>query len=87
MTSDHYAMADKMGKPTRPAPRRPSADWALAVDVVMRLGVSVVAGLFVGFLVDGWLSTSPLFTLVGLALGLGGAGYTIWDVSKRNMSR
>jgi F0F1-type ATP synthase assembly protein I len=55
----------------------------MAVDIVFRLGVSVVAGLAFGFLVDGWLRTSPVFTLIGLGLGVAAAGYTIWDVSKR----
>ena len=32
--------------------------------------VSLVAGAGIGYLVDEWVGTSPLFTLLGLALGL-----------------
>jgi F0F1-type ATP synthase assembly protein I len=49
----------------------------------MRLGFSVVGGLAVGFLLDRWLNTSPVLTLIGLVLGMGGAAYTIWTISKR----
>jgi hypothetical protein len=32
--------------------------------------VTLVAGGAIGYLVDGWAGTSPLFTLVGLASGI-----------------
>jgi F0F1-type ATP synthase assembly protein I len=48
----------------------------------MRLGFSVVIGIVGGVLVDGWLGTSPIFTLVGVAVGIGAAMYTIWDVAR-----
>jgi F0F1-type ATP synthase assembly protein I len=60
-----------------------AGDWAIAVDVILRLGGSVVVGVLGGFFVDGWLRTSPIFTFIGLALGVGGAGYTVWDVARR----
>lgn len=48
----------------------------------MRLGLSVVIGTVGGVLVDGWLKTSPLFTLIGVAIGIGAAMFTIWDVAR-----
>ena len=53
----------------------------------MRLGVSVVLGLGGGLLLDAWLHTSPIFTLVGMVLGVGAAMYTIWDVARDAMRR
>jgi F0F1-type ATP synthase assembly protein I len=32
--------------------------------------ISIVGGIFGGLLLDGWLDTKPIFTLLGLALGL-----------------
>lgn len=51
----------------------------------MRLGLSVIIGIGAGVLVDGWLKTSPLFTLIGVAVGIGAAMFTIWDVARQNM--
>lgn len=63
------------------------ADWGLAFDLGLRLGLAIVIGLVLGLLVDGWLHTSPVFTLIGLVLGVAAAFYTIWDVAKRSMNR
>ena len=35
----------------------------------LAIAVSLVAGALLGYLLDRWLGTVPLFTLVGLALG------------------
>jgi len=51
----------------------------------MRLGLSVIIGIGAGLLVDNWLRTSPIFTLVGVALGIAAAMYTIWDVARDHM--
>jgi len=63
------------------------ADWGLAFDLGLRLGLAIIIGLVLGLLVDGWLHTSPAFTLIGLVLGVAAAFYTIWDVAKRSMNR
>jgi F0F1-type ATP synthase assembly protein I len=47
----------------------------------------VILGVGSGLLVDGWLHTSPIFTLVGMVLGIGAAMYTIWDVARQSMRR
>ena len=42
----------------------------------------MVLGLGGGLLLDSWLQTSPIFTLIGMVLGIGAAMYTIWDVAR-----
>ena len=68
-------------------PRAPAPNWGIAFDLGIRLGISVILGLGAGLLLDGWLRTSPIFTLVGMVLGIGAAMYTIWDVARDNMRR
>ena len=65
----------------------PSANWGVAFDLGLRLGISVILGVGGGLLVDNWLHTSPIFTLIGMVLGIGAAMYTIWDVAKQSMGR
>ena len=40
-----------------------------------------------GLLLDNWLHTTPIFTLMGMVLGIGAAMYTIWDVARQSMGR
>jgi F0F1-type ATP synthase assembly protein I len=68
-----------------PAPKPPN--WGLAMDLGLRLGISVVLGLGIGLIVDNRLQTSPIFTLVGIVLGIAAAKYTIWDVARDNMRK
>jgi ATP synthase protein I len=68
-------------------PRPPTANWGLALDLGLRLGISVVLGVGGGLLLDGWLRTSPIFTLIGMVLGIAAAMYTIWDVARKSMGR
>ena len=63
------------------------ANWGIAFDLGVRLGAAVVIGLGGGLLVDSWLHTSPIFTLIGMVLGIGAAMYTIWDVARDAMRR
>ena len=65
----------------------PPANWGLALDLGLRLGISVILGVGSGLLVDSWLRTSPIFTLIGMVLGIGAAMYTIWDVARQSMGR
>ena len=53
----------------------------------IRLGISVGVGLGVGLLLDNWLGTRPIFTLIGMVVGIGAAMYTIWDVARDAMRR
>jgi ATP synthase protein I len=59
----------------------------IAFDLGLRLGISVVLGIGGGLLLDSWLKTSPIFTLVGMVLGIAAAMYTIWDVARDAMRR
>jgi ATP synthase protein I len=65
----------------------PSPNWGIAFDLGLRLGISVILGLGGGLLLDGWLHTSPIFTLIGMVFGIGAAMYTIWDVARDAMRR
>jgi ATP synthase protein I len=66
---------------------RASPNIGIAFDLGLRLGISVGLGLAGGLLLDSWLHTSPIFTLVGMVLGIGAAMYTIWDVARDAMRR
>jgi len=65
----------------------PSANWGLVLDLGLRLGISVILGVGGGLLVDSWLRTSPIFTLIGMVLGIAAAMYTIWNVARQSMGR
>jgi ATP synthase protein I len=67
--------------------RAPAPNWGIAFDLGLRLGISVILGLGGGLLLDSWLRTSPIFTLIGMVLGIGAAMYTIWDVARKSMRR
>jgi ATP synthase protein I len=69
----------------RGGPLRPGV--GLAFDLGLRLAISVIVGLGAGLLADGWLRTSPLFTLIGMLVGIGAAMYTIWDVAREGLRR
>ncbi|MGZ6298993.1 MAG: AtpZ/AtpI family protein, partial [Candidatus Limnocylindria bacterium] len=44
----------------------PPPNWGVAFDLGLRLGISVIVGVGGGLLVDSWLHTSPIFTLIGM---------------------
>jgi F0F1-type ATP synthase assembly protein I len=70
-----------------PDTKGPGPNWGIAFDLGIRLGISVILGLGGGLLLDSWLRTSPIFTLLGMVLGIGAAMYTIWDVAHDAMRR
>jgi F0F1-type ATP synthase assembly protein I len=78
---DRGAMA-----PDPPPPPR-SPNWGLALDLGFRMAISVGIGLGGGLLLDNWLRTIPLFTLIGMVLGIGAAMVTIWNVARDAMRR
>jgi F0F1-type ATP synthase assembly protein I len=71
---------------TRPE-RNTAAGIGMALDLGLRLGVSVVIGLGAGLLLDSWLNTRPIFTLIGMVVGIAAAMYTLWDVARDAMRR
>ena len=78
---------DPKGREERQSPARRPANWGLVLDLGFRLGLSVVIGVVAGILVDNWLGTKPIFTLLGVVVGVGAAMYSIWDVARRSMTR
>jgi F0F1-type ATP synthase assembly protein I len=59
----------------------------MLIDLGFRLGLSVVIGVVGGVLLDNWLGTRPIFTLLGVVVGIGAAMYSIWDVARTEMNR
>jgi ATP synthase protein I len=72
---------------TSPPHRQAEPNWGLAVELGFRLGVSIVIGLGGGLLIDNWLMTTPIFTLIGMVVGIGAAMATIWGVARHEMRR
>jgi ATP synthase protein I len=56
-----------------------------AVGAATGLGCTVVVSLLLciggGVLLDNWLGTSPVFVLIGVALGLATAGYLLYELA------
>jgi F0F1-type ATP synthase assembly protein I len=56
------------------------------IGVATGLGCSIVVALLLciggGVLLDRQFGTSPVFTLLGVALGLVTAGYQLWELAK-----
>ena len=54
------------------------------VGLATGLGISVVVSLIVfiglGILIDHWLARSPVFTLIGVGVGLIAAGYQLYEL-------
>ncbi len=69
-------------------PPRGQQDWR-AIGAASGLGCSVVASLLLciggGILLDRWLGTLPIFTLVGVALGLALSGYLLYQLAVMNL--
>ena len=80
------AVTNDAGSTDGPPPTRPP-NWALGLDLGIRLGLSVAIGLGGGLLLDNWLNTTPIFTLIGMVLGIGAAMVTIWTVARDAMRR
>ena len=78
---------DDRGTGGKPTGSPQSANWGVAFDLGIRLGISVILGLGGGLLLDSWLHTRPIFTLIGMVLGIGAAMYTIWDAAHDAMRR
>lgn len=67
---------------------RGQQDWR-AIGAASGLGCSVVASLLLciggGILLDKWMGTMPIFTLVGVALGLAVSGYLLYQLAVMNV--
>jgi F0F1-type ATP synthase assembly protein I len=74
------------GPEERPDRTTRPPQWGMVLDLGMRLGLSVVIGVVAGVLLDNWANTRPLFTLIGVAVGIAAAMYSIWDVARDHMN-
>ena len=67
---------------------RGQQDWR-AIGAASGMGCSVVASLLLciggGILLDRWLGTSPIITLVGVGLGLAVSGYLLYQLAVMNL--
>lgn len=52
------------------------------MGVGVYVGVSIFLGVYLGSLLDGKYETTPVFTLIGLFLGLAVAGWGIYKMLK-----
>lgn len=61
-----------------------------AAGTAVGLGCSIVTSIILfiggGVLLDQWADTSPIFTLVGVALGLAAAGYQLYELAQLGRS-
>lgn len=62
------------GKPKRPQ----VADAASFLGHGLTWALSTALFLFLGWLVDGWLGTRPLFTILGAFIGAGAGFYSLY---------
>lgn len=58
---------------------------AFITELGFTVGFSILIGIGVGWWLDGKLGTKPIFTIIGLFLGLASAGYNLYRLS--NMVR
>jgi F0F1-type ATP synthase assembly protein I len=60
-----------------------------AVGAATGLGCTVVVSLLLciggGVLLDNWLGTSPIFVLIGVALGMAASGYALYELAVLNL--
>ena len=71
-------------------PPQRQQDWR-AIGAASGIGCSVVASLLLciggGILLDKWLGTLPIFTLVGVAAGLALSGYLLYQLAVMNLPK
>lgn len=67
-----------------PLGSRTQRDWRMA-GAASGIGCTVVASLLIciggGILLDRWLGIEPIGVLVGVALGLAAAGYSLYELT------
>jgi len=72
--------------PKKDKPRGASG-FATALSQLSQIGVSIIAcvavGIFLGWLLDNWLGTSPWLMLVCIFLGIIAAIKSIFDFAKK----
>lgn len=51
----------------------------MALDMSWRLAIVVLVPIIGGFELDQWLDTTPVLTIVGFILAMGGMGLVMWQ--------
>lgn len=52
--------------------------WGMGCSIVASILISILGGL----LIDQFANTTPVFTLIGVGLGLFLAGYQLWELAQ-----
>jgi len=71
---------------TQPEARNGLAAAMSLIGIGWYFAICIVGGIVGGLLLDGWLDTKPLFSLIGLALGLTVAFYGGFKAMMRVMA-
>ena len=62
-------------------------EFVLAFSYLLQMGITIIAclavGIFLGWLLDRWLGTTPWLLLVFTFLGIGAAFKSIFDFAKK----
>ena len=69
-------------KPPTPEEREQLASAGMAWGMGCSIVVSILFSVLGGLLIDQVLDTAPLFTLIGVGLGLFLAGYQLWELAQ-----
>ena len=79
------SITNKKGK--RNTVQLPLAGFALAGRIAIELLVGIVVGTFLGWLIDRWLETTPIFMLTLFFFGAAGGLMNVWRLlTGRGMS-
>ena len=79
-------MPEGTGEVTQPGTRNGLAAAMSLIGIGWYFAICIVGGIGGGVLLDGWLDTKPLFSLVGLVLGLVVAFYGGFKAMMRVMA-
>ena len=71
-----------MDREPTPEQRAQLATAGTAAGMGCAIAATIVLCVIGGVLVDQWLDTTPVFILIGVALGLAGAGYQLWELAQ-----
>ena len=71
-----------MDRAPTPEQRAQLATAGTAAGMGCAIAATIVLAVIGGVLLDQWLDTTPIFILIGVALGLAGAGYQLWELAQ-----
>ena len=71
-----------MDREPTPEQRTQLATAGTAAGMGCAIAATIVLSVIGGVLLDQWLGTTPIFILIGVALGLAGAGYQLWELAQ-----